>query len=106
MYSGQIEGVGPRYCLSIEDKIVKFSSNPNGISTSLPEDVQFEFVHTIPALKHAIILKPGYAIEYEYIDPRELNATLEIKKINGLYLTIKLMVLDKGLLLVLMRHYQ
>ncbi|HJD65103.1 MAG TPA: tRNA uridine-5-carboxymethylaminomethyl(34) synthesis enzyme MnmG [Rickettsia endosymbiont of Diachasma alloeum] len=103
MYSGQIEGIGPRYCPSIEDKIVRFSTKsehriflepeglddhtiyPNGISTSLPEEVQCQLIKTIPGLENVIILRPGYAIEYDYVDPREINSTLETKKITGLY---------------------
>jgi tRNA uridine 5-carboxymethylaminomethyl modification enzyme len=104
MYSGQIEGVGPRYCPSIEDKIVKFGERdghqiflepeglddhtvyPNGISTSLPADVQAAFIHTIPGLERVDILQPGYAIEYDHVDPRELSATLEAKRQPGLFL--------------------
>lgn len=104
MYSGQISGVGPRYCPSIEDKIVKFGERdghqiflepegldddtvyPNGISTSLPEDVQAAFIRTIPGLEHAEILQPGYAIEYDHVDPRELSSSLELRKISGLFL--------------------
>lgn len=104
MYSGQIEGVGPRYCPSIEDKIVKFGERdghqiflepegldddtvyPNGISTSLPADVQQAFIHTIPGLEHVRILQPGYAIEYDHVDPRELSATLEVRRQPGLFL--------------------
>ena len=104
MYSGQIEGVGPRYCPSIEDKIVKFGERdghqiflepegldddtvyPNGISTSLPEAVQQAFIHTIPGLEQVRILQLGYAIEYDHVDPRELQLTLETKRLAGLYL--------------------
>jgi tRNA uridine 5-carboxymethylaminomethyl modification enzyme len=104
MYSGSIQGVGPRYCPSIEDKIVKFSDKarhqiflepeglndhtiyPNGISTSLPAEVQQEICNNINGLENASIIRPGYAIEYDYIDPRELFLTLETKKISNLYL--------------------
>jgi tRNA uridine 5-carboxymethylaminomethyl modification enzyme len=104
MYSGSIKGVGPRYCPSIEDKIVKFADKgrhqiflepeglndhtiyPNGISTSLPADVQQEICNNIKGLENVSIIRPGYAIEYDYIDPRELFLTLETKKIGNLYL--------------------
>ena len=104
MYSGSIQGVGPRYCPSIEDKIVKFADKtrhqiflepeglndytiyPNGISTSLPEVVQYEILNNINGLENVKILRPGYAIEYDYVDPRELFLTLETKKIKNLYL--------------------
>ena len=104
MYSGSIQGVGPRYCPSIEDKIVKFADKdrhqiylepeglndytiyPNGISTSLPEEVQQEICNNISGLENVKIIRPGYAIEYDYIDPRELFLTLETKKIHNLYL--------------------
>jgi tRNA uridine 5-carboxymethylaminomethyl modification enzyme len=104
MYSGNIKGVGPRYCPSIEDKIVKFADKsrhqiflepeglndhtiyPNGISTSLPADVQQEICNNISGLENVKIIRPGYAIEYDYVDPRELFLTLETKKIQNLYL--------------------
>ena len=104
MYSGSIQGVGPRYCPSIEDKVVKFADKqrhqiflepeglsdstiyPNGISTSLPKDVQEEICSKINGLENVKILRPGYAIEYDYVDPRELFLTLETKKIKNLYL--------------------
>jgi tRNA uridine 5-carboxymethylaminomethyl modification enzyme len=104
MYSGQIKSTGPRYCPSIEDKIVRFGERdghqiflepeglddttvyPNGVSTSLPADVQLAFVATIPGLEQARVIRPGYAIEYDYVDPRELFATLETKRIHGLFL--------------------
>jgi len=104
MYSGSIKGVGPRYCPSIEDKIVKFSDKskhqiflepeglnvhtvyPNGISTSLPHEVQQEICNNINGLENVKIIQPGYAIEYDFVDPRELFLTLETKKINNLYL--------------------
>jgi tRNA uridine 5-carboxymethylaminomethyl modification enzyme len=103
MYSGQIESMGARYCPSIEDKVKKFTSKdqhqiflepeglnsdiiyPNGISTSLPENVQEQFIHTIKGLEGAKIIKPGYAIEYDYINPQELRHTLETKKIKNLF---------------------
>jgi tRNA uridine 5-carboxymethylaminomethyl modification enzyme len=104
MYSGNITGPGPRYCPSIEDKVVRFNDRashqiflepeglddptiyPNGISTSLPRSVQEKFVRTIPGLAQAEIIRPGYAIEYDYIDPRELTPALECKRIAGLFL--------------------
>jgi tRNA uridine 5-carboxymethylaminomethyl modification enzyme len=104
MYSGQIGSVGPRYCPSIEDKIVRFSGRdghqvflepeglddhtvyPNGVSTSLPEEVQAAFLRTMPGLEKVVILRPGYAIEYDYVDPRELAPTLEAKRLAGLFL--------------------
>ncbi|MCK0151270.1 tRNA uridine-5-carboxymethylaminomethyl(34) synthesis enzyme MnmG [Marivita sp. S6314] len=104
MYGGHIEGVGPRYCPSIEDKIVRFAEKtshqiflepeglddhtiyPNGISTSLPEEVQLQYVRSIKGLERAEILQPGYAIEYDYVDPRALNLDLSLKKCAGLYL--------------------
>ncbi len=103
MYSGEIEGVGPRYCPSIEDKVVRFADRdshqifvepeglltrelyPNGISTSLPFDIQLEFVHSIRGFEAAHITRPGYAIEYDYFDPRELHAWLETKHVPGLF---------------------
>jgi tRNA uridine 5-carboxymethylaminomethyl modification enzyme len=104
MYSGQIASTGPRYCPSIEDKIVKFGERdghqiflepeglddttvyPNGISTSLPEEVQHAIVATIPGLQKARFVRPGYAIEYDYVDPRELEPTLQTKRLPGLFL--------------------
>lgn len=104
MYGGHISGVGPRYCPSIEDKIVRFADKhshqvflepegaddhtvyPNGISTSLPEDVQLSYVRSIVGLESVEILQPGYAIEYDYVDPRALRPTLQVKSVDGLYL--------------------
>lgn len=104
MFSGQIEGTGPRYCPSIEDKVSRFGDRdghqiflepeglddptvyPNGISTSLPEDVQQALLRTIPGLEHAIMVRPGYAIEYDFVDPRALKPTLETRSIEGLFL--------------------
>jgi tRNA uridine 5-carboxymethylaminomethyl modification enzyme len=104
MYSGNIKGVGPRYCPSIEDKIVKFKEKeqhqiflepeglkdntiyPNGISTSLPEEVQLQMLAKIKGLEHVKMVRAGYAIEYDYVDPRELKPTLETKKIKSLFL--------------------
>ena len=104
MYSGQIASRGPRYCPSIEDKVVRFAGRdnhqiflepeglddttvyPNGISTSLPKEVQAELIRLIPGLEHAEIVRPGYAIEYDFVDPRELHSSLETKRIPGLFL--------------------
>ena len=104
MYSGAIEGIGPRYCPSIEDKIVRFGDRdghqiflepeglddgtvyPNGISTSLPEDAQHELLATIPGLERVRVLQPGYAIEYDHVDPRELHPWLETRRVRGLFL--------------------
>lgn len=104
LFSGLITGVGPRYCPSIEDKLVKFADRtshqiflepegydtdvvyPNGISTSLPADVQEQFIHTMEGLENVRILRPAYAIEYDYVDPQELNNKLECKKVSGLFL--------------------
>ncbi len=104
MYGGHIDGIGPRYCPSIEDKIVRFSDKdshqiflepeslsndviyPNGISTSLPEEVQVDYVRSIKGLEGARIVQPGYAIEYDYVDPRALDSTLAVKSVPGLYL--------------------
>lgn len=103
MYSGEIEGIGPRYCPSIEDKVVRFADRaahqiflepeglecgevyPNGISTSLPFDVQYEIVRSMKGLENAHITRPGYAIEYDFFDPRDLNPTLETKHMGGLF---------------------
>lgn len=103
IYSGQIDSRGPRYCPSIEDKVVRFGDKdshqiflepegrdhaevyPNGISTSLPIDVQWQFIRSIPGLEQAVIIRPGYAIEYDYVDPTELKATMECKKVGGLF---------------------
>ena len=104
MYSGKIKGVGPRYCPSIEDKIVRFADKErhqiflepegittqevyvNGVSSSLPFDVQLQFIHSIPALRHAEIMRPAYAIEYDYVVSGQIDASLECKKISGLFL--------------------
>jgi tRNA uridine 5-carboxymethylaminomethyl modification enzyme len=103
MFTGKIEGVGPRYCPSVEDKVVRFADKashqifiepeglnthevyPNGISTSLPYDVQVEFVHTIKGFENAHITRPGYAIEYDFFDPRDLKSSLETKSLHGLF---------------------
>lgn len=104
LFAGAIEGRGPRYCPSIEDKVKRFAARdghqvflepeglddplvyPNGISTSLPVDVQFEFVRSIEGLERVEIARPGYAVEYEFIDPRQLSATLEVRELSGLFL--------------------
>ena len=104
MYSGQIQSIGPRYCPSIEDKVVRFGDRdrhqiflepegyddptvyPNGISTSLPEDVQRQMIALIPGLEKAVMIRPGYAIEYDFVDPRELRPSLEVRKVPGLFL--------------------
>jgi tRNA uridine 5-carboxymethylaminomethyl modification enzyme len=104
LYGGEITGIGPRYCPSIEDKVVRFAARehhqiflepegldddtiyPNGVSTSLPREIQQEFIETIPGLERAVMLRPGYAIEYDYVDPRELSPTLETRRLPGLFL--------------------
>src|SRR5438045_7720478 len=104
MYSGQIKSTGPRYCPSIEDKIVRFGDRdghqiflepeglddstvyPNGISTSLPEEVQLAILASIPGLERTRMVRPGYAIEYDHVDPRELDPALQTKRLQGLFL--------------------
>jgi tRNA uridine 5-carboxymethylaminomethyl modification enzyme len=104
LYSGEIEGVGPRYCPSIEDKFVRFSDKPrhllflepegrstneyyvNGLSTSLPFDVQVDMVHSVPGLENAVLLRPAYAVEYDFAPPTQLYLSLESKKVEGLFL--------------------
>src|SRR5581483_10787153 len=104
LYRGAITGIGPRYCPSIAAKVVRFASRtghqiflepegldddtvyPNGISTSLPRDVQAALIATIPGLERAVMRRPGYAIEYDYVDPRELQPSLETRRVPGLYL--------------------
>ncbi|HBR37370.1 MAG TPA: tRNA uridine-5-carboxymethylaminomethyl(34) synthesis enzyme MnmG, partial [Sulfitobacter pontiacus] len=104
MYGGHIDGVGPRYCPSIEDKVVRFADKtshqvflepegaddhtiyPNGISTSLPEDVQLAYVRSMVGLENVEIIQPGYAIEYDYVDPRALDLALSVRTVPGLYL--------------------
>src|SRR5690606_24273185 len=104
LYSGRIQSRGPRYCPSIEDKVMRFSDKeshlvflepeglddttiyPNGVSSSLPEDVQLEFLRTMPGLENVVIKQPGYAIEYDHVDPRELDPTLMLRALPGLYL--------------------
>jgi len=104
LYAGDITGVGPRYCPSIEDKVVRFAERtqhqiflepegldddtvyPNGVSTSLPREVQAQFIATIRGLEHAVMRRPGYAIEYDFVDPRELHPSLETRRVPGLYL--------------------
>src|SRR6266404_2286183 len=103
LYAGRIQGIGPRYCPSIEDKVVKFSDKPahqlflepegrhtseyyvNGISTSLPYEVQLQFLHSIPGLERAEVMRPGYAVEYDYFPPTQLHPTLETRLLSGLF---------------------
>src|SRR5258708_14895224 len=110
IYSGQIEGVGPRYCPSIEDKVVRFADRdrhqiflepeglddptiyPNGISTSLPQEVQQQILSVIPGLERAVMTRPGYAIEYDYVDPRELHPTLETRRVHRLFFACQINV--------------
>jgi len=103
LYSGKIEGIGPRYCPSIEDKVVRFADRPShqiflepegwdsdelyvaGLSTSMPEEIQYEILHSVPGLEKAELLRPGYAIEYDYVKPHQLSLSLEVRKIPGLF---------------------
>jgi tRNA uridine 5-carboxymethylaminomethyl modification enzyme len=108
LFAGTIEGRGPRYCPSIEDKVKRFADRdahqiflepeglndvlvyPDGISTSLPADVQEQFVRSIPGLEGAEIVRPGYAVEYEFVDPRRLNQTLEVRELAGLFSPVRI----------------